>query len=89
MNLGCGKWAAECADVRRADHVREIGFGSGALIAHLAAIATTGRVAGVDPSPVTLRQARRRNVPAIARGEVELRAAVAEQLPFGDASSIR
>jgi ubiquinone/menaquinone biosynthesis C-methylase UbiE len=86
MNLACGKWAVECADIKQSDRVLEIGFGSGTLIGHLAAIAIAGHVAGIDPSTVMLRQALRRNAAAISRGQVELREGVAERLQFGEAS---
>jgi ubiquinone/menaquinone biosynthesis C-methylase UbiE len=85
-NLACGKWAVECADIKQTDRVLEIGFGSGTLIEHVAAITTAGHVAGIDPSTVMLGQARRRNAAAISRGQVELREGVAERLQFGEAS---
>jgi SAM-dependent methyltransferase len=48
--------------------------------------ADQGLVAGIDPSVVMLRQARRRNHSAIKVGRVELRRASASDLPFPDQS---
>ena len=64
----------------------EVGFGPGTTIAQLAERLADGRIVGVDPSPVMLRQARRRNARAIASGRVELRAVPASALPCADAS---
>ena len=50
-------------------------------IAGLAERATAGRVVGVDPSPVMLRQASRRNAAAIRAGLVQLHMSPVEDLP--------
>jgi SAM-dependent methyltransferase len=82
-NVRRNRWAVELLDVRPADQVLEIGFGPGVAIAELAERATAGRVVGVDPSPVMLRQARRRNAAAIRAGLVQLHMAPVEDLPEG------
>ena len=46
-----------------------------------AALATAGKVVGIDHSELMLRQARRRNAKAIADGRVELRLGTADALP--------
>jgi len=71
---------------RPGDAILEVGIGPGVTIAQLTKRLSDGRVAGVDPSPVMLRQAQRRNARAIASGCVELRTAPASALPFADAS---
>jgi ubiquinone/menaquinone biosynthesis C-methylase UbiE len=43
-------------------------------------------VAGVDPSPELLRQARRRNAAAVREGIVDLRQGSVERLPLADES---
>jgi SAM-dependent methyltransferase len=43
-------------------------------------------VAGVDPSPVMVAQARRRNRRALSDGQVDVAVAPAERLPFADAA---
>jgi ubiquinone/menaquinone biosynthesis C-methylase UbiE len=65
------------------DRVLEIGFGHGRTLAWLARRA--GFVAGVDPSPVMLRQASARNRAALRAGRVQLALASASVLPFPDA----
>jgi len=79
-------WLLELLEVRRGDAILEVGFGPGVTIAQVAKRLTNGRISGVDPSPVMLRQAWRRNARAIASGHVDLRAAPASALPFADAS---
>jgi SAM-dependent methyltransferase len=73
-------------EIRSGDAILEVGVGPGMTIAKLAKRLVDGRIAGVDPSPVMLRQARRRNARAIASGCVELYAAPASALSFADAS---
>lgn len=80
-NVRRNRWAVDLLDVRPTDQVLEIGFGPGVALAELAERATAGRVVGVDPSPVMLRQARRRNAAAIAAGLVQLHMAPVEDLP--------
>jgi SAM-dependent methyltransferase len=80
-NLRRNRWAVDLLDVQPTDHVLEIGFGPGVALAELAARATRGRVVGVDPSPVMLRQARGRNAAAIRAGRVDLHMAPIEHLP--------
>jgi ubiquinone/menaquinone biosynthesis C-methylase UbiE len=66
--------------------VGEIGYGPGQLVAVLAARDPHLQVCGVDPSPVMLRQARRRLARAGVAGRVDLRLGAAGALPFPDAS---
>src|SRR5579884_1694021 len=80
------QWTLSLLDIRPDDHILEVGFGPGALIQHLAAKATAGYVAGVDMSPLMLKQASKRNVEAIGEGRVHLRTGSALELPFEDAS---
>lgn len=66
------------------DRVLEIGGGSGRGVAELAR--RGARVTAVDPSPVMLAQARRRNAAAVRAGQVELVAGHADALPVADAA---
>lgn len=68
------------------ERVLEIGFGPGEAIRALAERLPGGHVAGVDPSPVMLARARRRNRVAVSAGRVDLRQGMAEHLPWPDAS---
>src|SRR5262249_9035365 len=79
-------WLLELLDARPCDAIIEVGFGPGVTIAQLAERLADGSIAGVDPSPVMLRQARRRNAHAIASRRVGLRAPSASALPFAEAS---
>jgi ubiquinone/menaquinone biosynthesis C-methylase UbiE len=80
------EWTVSLLDIQHDDHILEVGFGPGALIQALAARATEGFIAGVDMSPIMLRQASRRNVQAIRKGRVQLQLGSALALPFEDAS---
>ena len=71
----------ELLDIRPDDRVLEIGFGPGLAVARAAALATAGKVVGVDHSELMLRQATRRNAEAIRAGRVELVLGSANVLP--------
>jgi ubiquinone/menaquinone biosynthesis C-methylase UbiE len=83
-NRSMAQRAIELLDVQPEDRVLEVGFGPGVGIALLAGAASSGWVAGADPSEEMLRQARARNVRAIETGRVELRRGPAGSLPFAD-----
>jgi SAM-dependent methyltransferase len=80
-NVRRSRWAVELLDVRPTDRVLEIGFGPGVAIAALAERASSGRVVGIERSPVMVRQARRRNTASIKGGLVQLHLAPVERLP--------
>jgi ubiquinone/menaquinone biosynthesis C-methylase UbiE len=67
-----------------ADVVLELGCGPGVGLAEAATRASAGRVVGVDPSPVMVRQAGRRNRRAVVDDRVSVSCAPAEDLPFPD-----
>ena len=69
-------------DVQPIDHVLEVGFGPGTLIRLLAEKATQGYVAGVDPSDVMVKVARKRNRSFIERGLVDLCQGTVSRLPY-------
>ena len=72
----------ELLDVGPDDRVLEVGFGGGALLASMAAVATHGVVVGVDFSPEVVERVRRQLREAVADGRVELRCADAATLPY-------
>ena len=80
------EWTISLLDIRPDDRILEVGFGPGAMIQALAIKAPQGFIAGVDPSPVMLQQASRRNAQPILKGQVQLRQGSALSLPFEDAS---
>jgi ubiquinone/menaquinone biosynthesis C-methylase UbiE len=84
MNEPFGNWVLDLLAVQPTDHVLEVGFGPGAIVQNLSRRAPEGHVAGVDPSPVMVEQARARCASAIQSGHVDLRLGSAESLPFAD-----
>lgn len=85
-NNGMNRFTAELMDAQPDDRILEIGFGPGRLIERLAAEATAGLVAGIDPSDVMLAQATSRNRAAIEAGRVRLQEGAISALPFADAT---
>jgi SAM-dependent methyltransferase len=86
MNPECGAWVANLLEVEPSDRVLEVGFGPGVIIQRLSNLASTGHVAGIDPSRVMVEQARARNASAIQSGRVDLRHGSVDNLPFDDNS---
>jgi len=70
--------------LKAGDRVLEIGFGPGTTL-RLAA-RKAGFVAGIDPSAAMVRQATRRNRPAIKSGQVQVVPASASAIPFASES---
>jgi len=83
-NRDCAAWVVRQLAIGAEDSVLEVGFGPGVGIAFAAEAAVRGRVAGVDPSPEMLAQAKARNAETIASGRVDLHLGTAERLPFPD-----
>jgi ubiquinone/menaquinone biosynthesis C-methylase UbiE len=79
-------WAVHHLDVQPTDHVLEIGFGPGLGIQLIADRAIQGVTVGIDPSPVMMRQATKRNASSITSGRVELREGAMPSLPFSNES---
>lgn len=84
LSVELNRWAVTHLDVQPSDQVLEIGFGPGLGIAFISGLATHGLVVGVDPSPVVMRQARKRNASAIRSGRVELKEGAMPNLPYGN-----
>lgn len=76
----------DALDVRAGQRVLEIGSGTGHALREAARRAAPGQVVGVDISELMARLARRRNHAAIARREVETRAADIETLDLKGAT---
>jgi SAM-dependent methyltransferase len=71
-NLRRNAWAVSLLGVEPEHRVLEIGCGPGVALEHAAALATRGRVVGVDHSELMVSAATKRNAPAIAAGRVEV-----------------
>ena len=82
MNRACAASTLGLLSVGRQDRVLEIGFGPGVGIALASHVAC--KVAGVDPSPIMLEQARGRNAAAVEAARVDLRLNTVDELPFDD-----
>jgi SAM-dependent methyltransferase len=67
---------------RPGDDVLVAGFGPGVGLRLMAERITSGRIAGIDPSEVMRKQARRRNRAAVDSGRIELRQGTADDLPW-------
>ncbi|MGA2111827.1 MAG: methyltransferase domain-containing protein [Anaerolineales bacterium] len=85
-NAALNDTAFEALAVSPEDHVLEIGFGGGYLLGRLGSRAPRGLVAGVDASPSMVAYVSRREKRRIAEGQLVLRCASAEALPFADDS---
>ena len=64
--------------------VLAIGFGPGVGVAELTKRMPNGVVGGVDPSAAMVQQARRRNRPAVERGQATLERSTADSIPWPD-----
>lgn len=88
-NRELNSWAVDLLEVRPNDRVLEVGFGPGLAVQELARRARNGYVAGVDTSPLMVRQASQRNAAAIRARRVDLRVAGVSAIPFADADFTR
>lgn len=86
MNREGIDWTISLLEIQPADHVLEIGFGSGHGIESVAKLTPQGRVVGIDFSQTMLRQATRRNAASIAAGHIELQVGDAIKLSYPDNS---
>jgi ubiquinone/menaquinone biosynthesis C-methylase UbiE len=82
LHAECGIQACDLLEIAADDTMLEVGFGSGATVGYLSKLVPAGRVAGVDPSPEMVAQARVLNAEGIRRGRVDLRQGPVESLPF-------
>jgi ubiquinone/menaquinone biosynthesis C-methylase UbiE len=64
------------------DQVLDVGFGGGYLIEKMLKRMTAGHVSGVDASAVMVEQCRRRFARQIETGDLDLRCATVDSLPY-------
>jgi ubiquinone/menaquinone biosynthesis C-methylase UbiE len=81
-NLALNERAIEMLEPGADDRVLEVGFGPGVALQLVAARGGVGLIAGVDASPVMLRQASARLRPLIDDGRVLVKQGCATALPF-------
>ena len=77
-------WGLSHASIGKRDIILDVGCGGGRTVSKLAAIATEGKVYGIDHSAESVAMAIRTNKPWIDNGRVELREASVSRLPFSD-----
>jgi len=77
-------WGLKHISINNHDTILEIGCGGGRTVAKLAAIATEGKVYGIDHSETSVAVARRTNEQWIEMGRVDIRQGSVSHLPFAD-----
>jgi ubiquinone/menaquinone biosynthesis C-methylase UbiE len=81
---GVTDWGLSHIAIANDDTVLDVGCGGGRTVGKLAAMATQGKVYGVDFSRESVAVATRTNSQSIAFGRVEIRHGSVSQLPFSD-----
>lgn len=87
MNVSHSKltdWGLEHISVEKGYTILDVGCGGGKTVSKLAAMATEGKVYGVDFSEASVAVSKKTNAGSIAAGRVEIRQASVSQLPFPD-----
>jgi ubiquinone/menaquinone biosynthesis C-methylase UbiE len=77
-------WGLSQASPGKQDIILDVGCGGGRTVSKLAAIATQGKVYGIDHSSESVAVAMRTNKQWIDSGRVEIREASVSRLPFSD-----
>jgi ubiquinone/menaquinone biosynthesis C-methylase UbiE len=77
-------WGLSHASIGKQDIVLDVGCGGGRTVSKLAAIATQGKVYGIDHSKESVAMAMRTNKQWIDIARVEVRVASVSGLPFSD-----
>ena len=77
-------WGLSHIAIAKGDTVLDVGCGGGRTVSKLAAMASEGKVYGVDFSRESVAAATRTNRQWIAIGRVEIREASVSQLPFSE-----
>ncbi len=77
-------WGLQQVRVSTHDVILDVGCGGGRTLNKLAAMASEGRIYGIDYSEASVDASRRTNRQWIDRGRVEIRQATVADLPFAD-----
>jgi len=75
-------WGLQHVHINPRDIVLDVGCGGGRTVAKLAALASDGKVVGVDYAEASVEASRNENATWIERGRVEIRQASVSALPF-------
>ena len=81
---GVTDWGLSQASIGKQDIILDVGCGGGRTVSKLAAIATQGKVYGIDHSTESVAMAMRTNKQWIDSARVEIREASVSRLPFSD-----
>jgi ubiquinone/menaquinone biosynthesis C-methylase UbiE len=87
MNSGHSKltdWGLTHVSVEKGCTVLDVGCGGGRTVSKLAAMATQGKVYGVDHSADSVAATKRTNARPVSMGRVEVMQGSVSQLPFPD-----
>lgn len=77
-------WGLQHVAIGRHDSILDVGCGGGRTVGKLAAIASEGRIYGVDYSEESVAATKRNNAELVTAGRVEVRQGPVSELPFGD-----
>ena len=77
-------WGLEGVPIAKDSVVLDVGCGGGRTIDKLAAVATEGKVHGIDYAAASVAEAKRTNARWIDSGRVEIRQGSVSHLPFPD-----
>ena len=77
-------WGLSHISVQKHDTILDVGCGGGRTVSKLAALATEGKVVGVDFSKDSVAVASKVNKGWMEKGRVEIREASVSHLPFAD-----
>src|SRR5579864_6214803 len=79
-------WGLSHASIWKQDIILDVGCGGGRTVSKLAAIATQGKVYGIDHSAESVAMAIRTNKQWIDMSRVEVREASVSRLPFPEST---
>jgi len=77
-------WGLSHVSIKPLDTVLDVGCGGGRTVSKLAAIASGGKICGLDYSDVSVAIARKLNRGWIEEGRVEIHQGTVSELPFND-----
>lgn len=76
--------AIEALSVQPGDRILDVGCGAGKSLELLLPLVGDGAVAGIDPSPLMVKEAKRRNFRGKAQKHLSIQVAAVEAMPFED-----
>ena len=77
-------WGLGHVSIGSRSAILDVGCGGGRTVQKLAAIASEGKVCGIDYSDASVAVSRKNNRKSIRQGRVEIRQGSVSQLPYGD-----